>query len=224
MNKLSFSINGWKDYSWQDFVTLAEENGFCGIELHNVIGSSLYEKDGPFHKYNSAATVRSLNDKGISVPCVDISVDVSDSNIAENREHIRKYIEFASSIRSPYVRVYASGESENARENVLGCLSEITEFAAEKNVTVLIETTGMFRNTAALRDILIEFACDSVAALWDMYHTFCEEGEDPGGIPLSTQARPGTPSAPPGESHHFQKRTIENGRSFCILPQFHTIY
>ncbi|MBE6775682.1 MAG: AMP-dependent synthetase [Ruminococcaceae bacterium] len=179
MNKLSFSINGWKDYSWQDFVTLAEENGFCGIELHNVIGSSLYEKDGPFHKYNSAATVRSLNDKGISVPCVDISVDVSDSNIAENREHIRKYIEFASSIRSPYVRVYASGESENARENVLGCLSEITEFAAEKNVTVLIETTGMFRNTAALRDILIEFACDSVAALWDMYHTFCEEGEDP---------------------------------------------
>ncbi len=179
MTKLSFSINGWKDYSWLDFVTLAAENGFGGIELHNIIGSSFSEKDGPFHKYNSAATVRALNDKGITVPCVDISVDVSDSNIEENREHIKKYIEFASSIRSPYVRVYASGTSENAKENVLECLGGITDFASEKNVTVLIETTGMFRDTAALRDILIEFACDSVAALWDMYHTFCEEGEDP---------------------------------------------
>ncbi|MBQ3136036.1 MAG: AMP-binding protein [Clostridia bacterium] len=179
MTKLSFSINGWNEYSWQDFVTLAEENSFGGIELHNIIGSSFSEKDGPFHKYNSAATVRSLNDKGICIPCVDISVDVSDDKISDNKEHIKKYIEFASSIRSPYVRVYASGESDNAKENVLACLGGLTEFANEKNVTVLIETTGMFRNTAALRDILIEFACDSVAALWDMYHTFCEEGEDP---------------------------------------------
>ncbi|MBQ7116885.1 MAG: hypothetical protein IJN88_01595, partial [Clostridia bacterium] len=126
MTKLSFSINGWKDYSWQDFVTLAEENGFGGIELHNIIGSAFSDKDGPFHKYNSAATVRALSDKGICIPCVDISVDVSDSNIEENRAHIRKYIEFASSIRSPYVRVYASGECENSKDNVLKCLGEIT--------------------------------------------------------------------------------------------------
>ncbi len=179
MNKLSFSINGWKGYTWQDFVALADENGFKGIELHNIIGSELYSKEGPFHKYNSAATVRALNDKGICIPCVDISVDVSGADIEENRKHIKEYIEFAASIRSPYVRVYASGESENAKENVLSCLSELTDFACEKNITILIETTGMFKNTAALRDILIEFACDSVAALWDMYHTYCEEGEDP---------------------------------------------
>ena len=44
MMKLSFSINGWKDYSWSDFVELAKENFFTGIELHNVIGSDLVEK------------------------------------------------------------------------------------------------------------------------------------------------------------------------------------
>ena len=85
MLKLSFSINGWKDYSWQDFTDLAEEIGFKGIELHNVLDSDLTDKNGPFHKYNSAATVRALNDKGISVPCVDISVDVSDENIEETK-------------------------------------------------------------------------------------------------------------------------------------------
>ena len=77
MMKLSFSINGWKGYTWQDFVSLAEENGFKGIELHNAMESNLTEKDGPFHKYNSAATIRKLADEGISIPCVDISKDIS---------------------------------------------------------------------------------------------------------------------------------------------------
>lgn len=93
MTKLSFSINGWKNTSWQEFVDLAEENGFKGIELHNIIGSEFSAKDGPFHKYNAAATVRALSDKGISVPCVDISVDISDSNIEENRNTVKKYID-----------------------------------------------------------------------------------------------------------------------------------
>ena len=48
MMKLSFSINGWKDYTWQDFTSLAEEIGFKGIELHTVLGSELMEKDGKY--------------------------------------------------------------------------------------------------------------------------------------------------------------------------------
>ena len=67
MIKLSFSINGWKDYTWQDFTELASEIGFKGIELHNAMESNLTEKDGPFHKYNSAATIRKLADDGINI-------------------------------------------------------------------------------------------------------------------------------------------------------------
>ncbi len=178
MMKLSFSINGWKDYTWQDFTSLAEEIGFKGIELHTVLGSALTEKDGPFHKYNSAATMRKLSDNGITVPCVDISADISSADITESAETIKKYIDFASSIRVPYVRVYAKGENENARENVIATLSEVVAYAEEKNVTILIETCGMFADTAALRDVLMEFACDSIAALWDVYHTYCEMQED----------------------------------------------
>ena len=81
MIKLSFSINGWKDYSWDEFVDLAKDNYFKGIELHNVLGSELTEKNGPFHKYNSAATMRKLRDDGISVPCFDISADISSDDI-----------------------------------------------------------------------------------------------------------------------------------------------
>ena len=148
MMKLSFSINGWKEHSWQEFVDLADEIGFKGIELHNVLFSDLSEKNGPFHKYNSAATMRKLNDSGISVPCVDISKDISTDSVDENAEYINNYIDFASSIRVPYVRVYASGKNENARENVVSCLSKVIDYAAEKKVIVLIETVGMFADTA----------------------------------------------------------------------------
>ena len=178
MLKLSFSINGWKEYSWQDFTELATEIGFKGIELHNAMESDLTEKDGPFHKYNSAATIRKLADEGITIPCVDISKDISAENTTENAAYIRKYIDFASSIKVPYVRVYASGTSDNAKQNVIDCLKEVVDYAEQKKVTVLIETVGMFADTLKLRDILMEFACDNLAALWDVYHTFCEQRED----------------------------------------------
>ncbi len=178
MMKLSFSINGWKNTGWQDFVDLAEEIGYKGIELHNVLGSDLIEKDGPFHKYNSAATMRRLADLGISIPCVDISVDISSEAVEENAKYITACIDFASQIRVPYIRVYASGKSENSKENVIECLGKVVDYAAEKGVTVLIETYGMFSDTAALRDVLMTFASDSLAALWDVYYTYCEKGED----------------------------------------------
>ncbi len=176
--KLSFSINGWKNHSWQEFLDLASEIGYKGIELHNVLGSDLIEKDGPFHKYNASATMRKLTDLGLSIPCVDISADLSEKDTEKNAEYIKKRIDFASSIKVPYVRVYASGKTENAKENVIETLSKLVDYAEEKNVTVLIETYGMFSDTASLRDVLMTFACDSLAALWDVYYTYCENGED----------------------------------------------
>ena len=178
MMKLSFSINGWKDNSWQDFVDLAKENFYTGIELHNVIGSELCDKNGPFHKYNSAATMRKLRDDGISIPCFDISVDISSDDVSANADHIKECIDFASGINVPNVRVYASGNYENSYDNVIACINEFVAYAESKNVTILIETCGMFSDTAKLRDVLMNFACDSVAALWDVYHTFCEQGEE----------------------------------------------
>ncbi|MBO7318609.1 MAG: AMP-binding protein, partial [Clostridia bacterium] len=58
-------------------------------------------------------------------------------------------------------------------------LSQVHEYAYEKNVTILIKSKGIFADTSVLRDVLMEFSCDSIAALWDMYHTYCVKGEEP---------------------------------------------
>ena len=82
---LSFSTRGWPDLSWDEMLSTAKDMGFSGVEVYNLAKfDPLLQKGGPFHKYNSAATIRKLADDGISVPCVDISKDISMENTAEN--------------------------------------------------------------------------------------------------------------------------------------------
>mgnify|MGYP003294198102 FL=1 len=47
--KLSFSTKGWHGYLWEDFTRIASEQGFNGIELHNVNNPSFTEKNGAFY-------------------------------------------------------------------------------------------------------------------------------------------------------------------------------
>ena len=35
--KLSFSTNGWNEFSWVDFYTMAKDLGFSGIEIHDIL-------------------------------------------------------------------------------------------------------------------------------------------------------------------------------------------
>ncbi|MGN0447288.1 MAG: AMP-binding protein [Acutalibacteraceae bacterium] len=179
MLKLAFSINGWGNYTWDDFVALASENGYRGIELHDVFSSALSGKEAPFHKYKIASTIRRLRDNKLSVACVDASVDLSGDNVDENAEAVIKHIDFAAGVKTEFVRVYSKGAGENSRKNLLQCISKFISHAESKGIVVLIETLGEFADTSALRDVLMEFSSDSLGALWDVYYTFCENNEDP---------------------------------------------
>ena len=178
MLKLSFSVKGWEDYSFQDMIDLAIENDYKGIDLCASAYPSYFEKNGAFDKYNSGATIRGLKDKGLNIPVVNYSDDIADDNTADTVEKIKEYIDFVSSIKVPYVAFYAS-DRENAKANVIAVLSQIHEYAYEKNLTILLKTKGLFADTYILRDVLMEFSSDSIAALWDMYHTYCVKGEEP---------------------------------------------
>ena len=41
----------------------------------------------------------------------------------------------------------------------------------------MLKTSGMFADTARLRDVLNYFACDEVAVLWDVHHTYHDTNE-----------------------------------------------
>ena len=172
--KLSFSTRGWSGLNWDDTVSVAAEMGFSGIEVYNLPKfDPMLDRSGPFHKYNAAQSVRQLKEKNLTIPCFDTSCDISfqDNCI----DFLQTLIEAARNARVPYISVVALTENETAvKEN----LSRVIEIAREKEVTILIKTSGIYADTARLRKLLDEFASDELAVLWDVHHPFRDYKEN----------------------------------------------
>ena len=169
--RLSFSTRGW-DEPWDFLVDTAEEMKFQGVELYNIHKrEDLLGRGGAFHKYNVAATVRALKEKRLSVPCFDTSADLSspEADLAA----VKSLILLARSAETPYVAVFASAETEAVAEN----LRVLLPTAEKCGVTLLMKTTGVYADTARLRELLESFASDALAALWDLHHPCRDRGE-----------------------------------------------
>ena len=152
---------------------VASDMGFTGVEVYNLTKfDPLMDKGGPFHKYNTAATVRKLRERGISIPCFDTSLDISSAKDA--KATVISLIEIAHDAKVPYVVVCALHDDEDA---VCSALDEILPIAEKNGVSVLIKTSGIYSDTARLRALLDRFASDNLAALWDIHHPYRDKGE-----------------------------------------------
>ncbi len=180
--KLSFSTKGWHNSSFDDFCAIAKDLKFKGIELHNIHNRLFTDKDGAFHDHTQAATVRKLFEQKLTLPCIDT---ICNPSLTENRDttlqEIEKCINIAANLKIPYVRLKSAGEeySDEKNEAVKSVISEILPLAESKNITLLMETSGIYSDTSVLRELLESFACDNLAALWDMYSPYFVKEEAP---------------------------------------------
>lgn len=178
--KLSFSTKGWHDCSFEQFCQAAEDLHFEGIELHNVYNSLFTDKEGAFHDYTAAATRRRLYEKHLSIPCIDSICDAAMGATPENVEEITRCLEIAANLNIPYVRLKAAAaDHAEAVERVKSLVQQVLPAAEEKQVTLLLETSGLFADTQVLRDVLDGFACDYLAALWQLSAAYFGAGESP---------------------------------------------
>lgn len=177
--KLSFSTKGWHNSSFNDFCDIAVDLKFQGIELHNVNNRLFTDKNGAFHDYSAAATVRMLYEKKLQLPCIDVLSDISNASIYEKAsKEATKCIEIASNLKIKLVRIKAEANTDaDAIDNCVNFINTVLPLAEEKNVTLVIETSGLFAKTAVLKDLLNRFACDNLAALWNFSGAYFEGGE-----------------------------------------------
>ncbi len=179
--KLSFSTKGWHDNTFDDFCKSARDLGYQGIEIHNIHSSMFTSSDGAFYDYTAASTVRNLYNMKLSLPCLDSFCDTSSLEEKEaSLKEVGDCIRIASSLKIPCIRLKTYGDKkEEVFENTKNFLYDIIGDARAAGVTLLIETSGVFSDTLLLRDLLNEFADESVAALWDMSSTFFCGNETP---------------------------------------------
>ncbi len=170
---LSFSTRGWPDLSWDDMIATALDMGFGGIEVYNLPKfESLQEKGSPFHKYQTAATARHLKEKNLQIPCFDTSCDISSQE--DCLEKLQSVMEIAHNTHVSYVAACALTDNE---ETVRQNLTKLVALAEKLDVTLLLKTSGIYADTARLRAMMDEFACDQLAALWDVHHPYRDFGE-----------------------------------------------
>ncbi len=178
--KLSFSTKGWHNRTFDDFCEIAKDLRFSGIELHNVSNTLFTDKDSAFQDYATAATLRKLYEQKITIPCISSICDISDEKTVESATaEVRECIRIAKNLHIPYIRVRANKHDDGDTARVEKFLSNILPECEEIGVTLLIETSGLYCDTAKLRDMLQLFACDSIAALWDTYSPYFIENEAP---------------------------------------------
>ena len=181
--KLSFSTKGWHGSSFEEFCRIAGDLEFSGIELHNTHSPMFTESDGAFYNYTAAATRRRLLDAKIALPCVDAICDPGDPSVRDAAlAEVRRCMDIAAALHIPCVRLKigtTGKDPQSIRENVEDFLWELFAEAQSMQVTLLVESSGVFSDTALLRDLLNSFADESIAALWDMTSTYFSGGEDP---------------------------------------------
>ena len=173
--KLSFTTRSWDYLDPEELFDFAERNDFGGVEFSKLFEHpELFERGGVFDRNTLSKTVRRIKEKRLSIPCVDTSLDLAAGE--RPGPSIEELIEFAGAFQSPYVSFCVVNEpDEETRQEILGLLP----LAEKHGVTLLIETKGVFADTARLAAFLDGFADDRLAVLWDAHRTFRLSHETP---------------------------------------------
>lgn len=169
---VSFSTRGWQQFSWQEQLETAQNMRFDGIEVYQAAADpALTGRGGPMDKYHAAATVRELREKRLQISCLDTSCDISGLQCLEE---VVQTMQIARNLQAPYVSVVALHDDEPA---IRDALCTLLPQAQAMGLTLLIKTAGIYADTARLRRLMDEFACDELAALWDVHHPYRDRGE-----------------------------------------------
>ena len=182
--KIAFSTLGCPDFDWTDIYSMAKDFGFDGIEIRGL-GDHIYAvKAPPFTESQLPQTIAKLSKLRLSIPCLSSGNCLKFADKAEkNHEELVQYIDLASKLGTPYIRVLGDlepqAEGEVDDEIVMDSLKRLIPIAEEKGVTLLIETNGVYSDTQRLNNLLKKIASDAVGALWDTHHPYRFMGESP---------------------------------------------
>lgn len=183
--KIAFSTLGCPDFSWSDIYSMAKDLGFNGIEIRGLGKDIFAVKAQPFTEGQLSQTVKKLSELRLEIPCLSSGCCLRHAeDFEKNYQEIVEYIDLASKLGTPYIRILADLEPQPGEEVddqvVLDALNRLVPVAEKNGVILLIETNGVYSDTRRLCNLLDAVASDAVAALWDIHHPYRFAGESPG--------------------------------------------
>ena len=179
--KIAFSTLCCPNYEWKEIFSMATDLGFDGIEVRHIQED---EAKSPFRYDKCDETAETLKKLKIEIPCLSTGGCLKLNELwDETKAEILTYISIASKLGTKYIRIlgdlHESPESEVDDAVICERIKEIAPEAEKHNITLLVETNGVYANTERLCSLLNSVASDNVAALWDVHHPYRFFGETP---------------------------------------------
>ncbi|MCG8406057.1 MAG: sugar phosphate isomerase/epimerase [Phycisphaerales bacterium] len=179
--KLAFSSVGCPAWDLATMVEKAKEYGYQGIELRGLEGQ-MHLPLAPQLASNPAKIAMLMRETGVEIVCLSTSAAFhmrDGKEVAKNQSDVREYIELAGKLECPYVRVFGAEIPKlrfkllgyERRETVLAriatSLRELASYAAAHRVTILIENSGDFQDSAAMWYLVEAADSPAVKCCWN---------------------------------------------------------
>jgi sugar phosphate isomerase/epimerase len=182
---IGFSTLGCPKWEWLKILDFAQQNGFAAVELRGLQGTMDLPARVEFAPDRINAAKQEVAARGLHISCLSSSANMHDTDPQKHEQQFadaRRFIDLASLLAAPYVRVFGNnivGPRDQAIEYIAKSLRQLGDYAAPKNVTVLIESHGDFTDSPSLHSVLEKADSPHVGLLWDAHHTFVSGNEDP---------------------------------------------
>lgn len=184
---VGFSTLGCPAWEWDKILDFARAHDFSAIELRGLLGNMDLPTRPEFQTDRIAQSKREIAAKSLKIACVSSSAHLHDADPVKRQEQLadaRRFIDLASSLGAPCVRVFGNTIDDPKNKNqvvarVAAGLHELGAYSGPRGVTVIIESHGDFTDSPTLEDILTRADSPHVGLLWDAHHTFVSGKEDP---------------------------------------------
>ncbi len=182
---LAFSTLGCPAWDWKKVLDYAQANGFAAVELRGIMGKMDLPALPEFTALKIPEAKQQVAAHGLKISDLGSSSEMHTADPAERAKQLadaRRFIDLASALGVPYVRVFGNqirGPREEVLARVVDGLHQLGEYAGPRGVTVILESHGDFVDSPTLKEVLTRADSKGVALLWDAHHTFVDGHEQP---------------------------------------------
>lgn len=184
---LSFSTLGCPAWNFSQVIKHATENQYSGIEIRGIKGDLDLPANPLFSPSTISSTRRQVRDAGLKIINLGSSANMHFLDPIKrqiNMDEAKKYIELASHLSCPFIRVFPNDlpkdQSEKETVNaIIQSLIDLGDFAKSSGVKVLLESHGKVIKSDMLLHIMQETNHAHVGLVWDFFNMWSITKEPP---------------------------------------------
>ena len=174
--KFAFSTIACPTWDFETVVAKAKEYGYDGVEIRGFLNESILTAANVFLT-DPAKVKRIFAAANVEIACLASSISMKGKRKADaqSASDVCKFIDVAQSIGCPLVKLFDTQlrpgqDRAGAAVAMANWLMALGDYAAEHDVTLVVENMLSFRNSKEMWMMLETISHPAVAACWDIFN------------------------------------------------------